>query len=108
MNRSATMPDCQASQPVDVDILAARFRDRTAKIGVIGLGHVGLPLLRTAAERGLGALGFDLDGGGVERLDAGGWYVGDICADSSGAVRCGGRLAATDDFSRLGEGGAVI
>ncbi len=42
---------------VDVDALIARFREHTARIGVIGLGYVGLPLLRTAAERGFSMLG---------------------------------------------------
>ena len=45
-----------SGEPVDVDALIARFRDRSAKIGVIGLGYVGLPLVRTIAERGFSVL----------------------------------------------------
>src|SRR5438046_124549 len=41
----------------DIDALVARFRDRSAKIGIIGLGYVGLPLARTIAERGFTVLG---------------------------------------------------
>jgi hypothetical protein len=61
-----------ASEPLDVDALAAAFQGRTAKIGVIGLGYVGLPRLRIAAERGFSALGFDIDRAKVAVLNAGG------------------------------------
>src|SRR5260370_33438369 len=64
MNDTATvrldLPDQRTPDPLDIDTLAGRFRDRAAKIGVIGLGYVGLPLLRTAAQRGFAALGFDI------------------------------------------------
>jgi UDP-N-acetyl-D-glucosamine dehydrogenase len=100
--------DATASAPLDVDTLVAAFRGRTAKIGVIGLGYVGLPLLRTVAERGFSALGFDIDRTKVETLNAGGSYLRHINADSIAAVRQSGLLAATDDFSRLGEVDAII
>jgi UDP-N-acetyl-D-glucosamine dehydrogenase len=93
---------------VDVDALVARFGDRTARIGVIGLGYVGLPLLRTVAERGFAALGFDIDHVKVALLNAGGSYLAHISPESIAAVRHSGRLAATDDFARLGEVDAII
>jgi len=105
---SASGPDAAGSAPLDVDALVAAFRGRTAKIGVIGLGYVGLPLLRTVAERGFSALGFDIDRTKVETLDAGGSYLRHISADSIARVRQSGLLAATDDFSRLGEVDAII
>jgi UDP-N-acetyl-D-glucosamine dehydrogenase len=101
-------PACAAGTPLDVDALAAAFRDRTAKIAVIGLGYVGLPLLRTVAERGFSALGFDIDRAKVDILNAGGSYLRHISADSIAVVRASGHLAATDDFSRLGEVDAII
>jgi len=100
--------DAAASAPLDVDTLVAAFRGRTAKIGVIGLGYVGLPLLRTVAERGFSTLGFDIDRTKVETLNAGGSYLRHINADSIAVVRRSGLLAATDDFSRLGEVDAII
>jgi UDP-N-acetyl-D-glucosamine dehydrogenase len=108
MNR-ADLPDCpRADQPVDPDRLVARFHDRTARIGVIGLGYVGLPLLRTAAERGFPALGFDIDRAKVDQLNAGGSYLRHISADSIAAMLRAGRLAATADFSQLAEVDAII
>src|SRR5258708_4569402 len=79
-----------AGQPLDVDQLIAGFRGRTAKIGVIGLGYVGLPLLRAAAERGFSALGFDIDDAKVAVLNAGGSYLSHIGAGDTRPPRPGG------------------
>jgi UDP-N-acetyl-D-glucosamine dehydrogenase len=98
----------EASRPLDIGALVAAFRARTARIGIIGLGYVGLPLLRTAAERGFSALGFDIDRAKVALLNAGGSYLRHISADSIAAVRRSGHLAATADFSRLDEVDAII
>jgi len=97
-----------AGQAADVDALAARFRDRSAKIGVIGLGYVGLPLARTIAERGFTVLGFDLDPVKVARLKAGESYIRHISSESIAVLREAGRLAATGDVSRLGEADAIL
>ena len=105
---SPDMLDAAAGEPFDIDALAGSFGDRTAKIGVIGLGYIGLPLVRTAAERGFSVLGFDIDRAKVAQLNAGGSYLRHISAASIAAVRQSGRLAATDDFSRLGEVDAII
>jgi UDP-N-acetyl-D-glucosamine dehydrogenase len=98
----------ERSEPIDVEALLVRFRDRTANLGVIGLGYVGLPLLRTAAERGFSALGFDIDKAKVDVLNAGGSYLRHISPASIAAVRDSGRLAATSDFARLREVDAII
>jgi UDP-N-acetyl-D-glucosamine dehydrogenase len=101
--------DASASgEPVDVETLIARFRDRSARIGVIGLGYVGLPLVRTIAERGFSVLGFDLDPAKVERLNAGESYIRHISGDSIAALRRAGRLAATGEVSLLAEVDAIL
>jgi len=97
-----------ASAPIDIDGLVARFGDRTATIAVIGLGYVGLPLMRAAAERGFHALGFDVDRAKVDTLNAGGSYIRHISPECIAELRHTGRLAATADFSRLGEADAII
>jgi UDP-N-acetyl-D-glucosamine dehydrogenase len=96
------------SRAVDVDALAARFRARDARIGVIGLGYVGLPLARAAVQRGFHALGVDIDRAKVELLNAGGSYINHISAESVAAVRATGRFEATADFARLFECDAII
>src|ERR1700680_2710041 len=98
----------RADETVDVEALIARFRDRSAKIGVIGLGYVGLPLVRTIAERGFSVLGFDLDPAKVERLNAGDSYIRHVSGDSIAALRRAGRLAATGDVSRLAQVDAIL
>src|ERR1700680_574694 len=98
----------RADETVDVEALISRFRDRSAKIGVIGLGYVGLPLVRTIAERGFSVLGFDIDPAKIERLNAGTSYIRHISSDSIAALRLAGRLAATGDFARLAAVDAVL
>jgi UDP-N-acetyl-D-glucosamine dehydrogenase len=97
-----------ASPALDAEALEGRFRARAATIGVIGLGYVGLPLLRTAAERGFHALGFDIDHAKVARINAGGSYIKHIPGDSIAALRRTGRLEASADFARLREADAII
>ncbi|MBV8890343.1 MAG: nucleotide sugar dehydrogenase [Alphaproteobacteria bacterium] len=94
--------------PLDIGAMLARFRRRSATIGVVGLGYVGLPLIRTAAERGFATLGFDIDPTKVDQLNAGKSYIRHIASESIAALRRDKRLAATDDFGRLGEVDAII
>jgi UDP-N-acetyl-D-glucosamine dehydrogenase len=92
----------------DVEALIARFHARNAKIGIVGLGYVGLPLLRAAVEKGFPALGFDIDRSKVDVLNAGGSYIRHIEAESIARLRREDRFSATDDFRRLGEVDAII
>jgi UDP-N-acetyl-D-glucosamine dehydrogenase len=81
--------------------LRERIDAREARIGVIGLGYVGLPLAVEFAKAGFPVVGFDLDARKVERLAAGDSYVEDVpAADVAGAVAAG-RLRATTDFGEL-------
>ena len=94
--------------PVSVDALVARFRAHEAKIGVIGLGYVGLPLVRAIADKGFPALGFDIDAVKVGLLNAGGSYIRHIPGEVIAGLRDSGRFAATDDFARLPEVDAIL
>ena len=88
--------------------LIERLKDSTARVAVVGLGYVGLPLVRVAAGRGFSVLGFDIDRTKVDIVNAGGSYLRHIAAASIAELRRLGRLEATDDFSRLAEVDAVI
>jgi UDP-N-acetyl-D-glucosamine dehydrogenase len=55
--------------------LAAKLSDKSARVGVIGLGYVGLPLAVTAAKAGFAVTGFDVDPTKMTRLDAGTSYI---------------------------------
>jgi UDP-N-acetyl-D-glucosamine dehydrogenase len=89
------------------DELLARIRSRHARVGVIGLGYVGLPLARCFAERGFPVLGFDVDAAKVARLRRGESYIGHIPAEVIADMGRRG-FEATDQFARLAEADAVI
>ncbi|WP_200147093.1 nucleotide sugar dehydrogenase [Neisseria elongata] len=84
-----------------------KFRDKTATIGIVGPGYVGLPLMLRYAETGFKVLGFDIDAEKVNKLNKGETYIEHITADKIAAARTTG-FEATTDFSRIGEAEAVI
>jgi UDP-N-acetyl-D-glucosamine dehydrogenase len=88
-------------------VLLERIRSRLAKVGIIGLGYVGLPLARALAGSGFGVLGFDIDPGKVEKLHRGESYLRHITPDSVRAMLTQG-FQATSQFERLSEPDAVI
>ena len=90
------------------DELAAQIENRTARIGVIGLGYVGLPLVRALLEAGFPALGFDVDTSKIESLQRGECYVKHLEDDWLQAALGGGRFEPTDDMGRLGEADAIL
>lgn len=87
--------------------LVARFENREALIGIMGLGYVGIPLALRFYEVGLTVLGFDIDEERVATLNAGRTPIKHIPAEHIAAMRDGG-FEATTDFSRIGEVDAVI
>src|SRR5262245_42863638 len=87
--------------------LSAKVRDRTALVGIIGLGYVGLPLARAFSARGFPVLGFDIDDVKIEKLQCGESYIGHIGADIIREMRAN-RFDATSSFERLREVDVVI
>jgi UDP-N-acetyl-D-glucosamine dehydrogenase len=88
--------------------LRARIEAKQAKVGIIGLGYVGLPLARAFVDRGVAVLGFDTDPAKVARLARGESYIGHIEHAVVASMKAGGLFDATDDFGRLDEPDAVI
>jgi len=95
------------SKPAYLEQLTSRLRDRSAVIGIIGLGYVGLPLTLRYAEAGFRVLGIDIDGAKVERLNRGESYIKHIAGADIGRARERG-FEATTDFTRAGEPDALI
>ena len=83
--------------------LLARLEDRSAKIGVIGMGYVGLPLALAVVDAGFAATGFDVDAKKPEALGAGRSYFNHIDSARIAAANATGRFAATTDFDQLAE-----
>ena len=90
------------------EALRSAIDGRTATVGVIGLGYVGLPLVELFAARGFRVLGFDIDPTKVAQLQAGRSYIGHITSERVAALRDGGRFAATTDFARLADCDAIL
>ena len=84
-------------------LLLERLNNRSATVGVIGLGYVGLPLLVEFAKAGFSAFGFDVDGARVERIGRGESDIPDVATEELAAVVDAGRLVATSDFQKLAE-----
>ena len=84
-----------------------RIRARKARVGVIGLGYVGLPLSVEFAHAGFDVTGFDVDPSKIEQINAGKSYIPDVSeADLSACVKAG-KLRATTDMRLLGEMDAI-
>ena len=86
-----------------------KISDKTVKIGVIGLGYVGLPLAVAFARNGVEVLGFEKSGKKTEAVNAAQNYISDITdADLTKVVLETKKLSAAIDFSRIKECDAVI
>jgi UDP-N-acetyl-D-glucosamine dehydrogenase len=99
-------PESHPSPKATSELLRT-IRDRRAKVGVIGLGYVGLPLARCFAAGGFPVLGFDVDRGKVEKLQRGESYIGHIPPRVVVEMREHG-FEATDCFERLAEADAIL
>jgi UDP-N-acetyl-D-glucosamine dehydrogenase len=87
--------------------LAAKIRSRHARIGIIGLGYVGLPLARAFAEKNFPVLGFDVDSVKVAKLQWGESYIGHIPSSVVQDMRSR-QFEATDCFERLDEPDVIV
>ena len=84
----------------DRDLLT-RIEERTAIVGVIGLGYVGLPLAVELARHGLRTIGIDLNERVVQGLNEGRSHVRDVPSEQIAAAVGDGRLSATTDLTQL-------
>jgi UDP-N-acetyl-D-glucosamine dehydrogenase len=85
------------------EALAAKIRARTARVGIVGLGYVGLPLAVEFAKAGFTVTGIDVSEAKTRSVNAGKSYVGDIATATLGPLVSAGKLSATTDFSAVAE-----
>lgn len=83
------------------DTLSQAITSRTARVGVVGLGYVGLPLAVTAAARGFPVTGFDIDQSKMDLLDAGKSYIEAVDGDVLSTVIKADKFDWSTDFAGL-------
>jgi UDP-N-acetyl-D-glucosamine dehydrogenase len=86
--------------------LVATLRDKRAKVGVIGLGYVGLPMLVCVGRAGFRAVGVDLDEGRVDAIRRGRSYVSDVADSALGDLE--GRIRVSERYSALKDCDVVL
>jgi UDP-N-acetyl-D-glucosamine dehydrogenase len=89
----------ETAEVIATDMLSEKIRSKTARVGVVGLGYVGLPLAVEYAQAGYNVTGIDLSAGKVTRVNAGDSYVGDVPSSVMAPLVKAGKLSATTDFS---------
>ena len=89
------------------ETLLARIRAKEARVGVIGLGYVGLPLAVELAHAGFTVTGFDVDSSKAEEINAGRSYIPDVSEGDVAATVKSGKLTATTDMTQLGAMDAI-
>src|SRR5882757_4112162 len=89
-------------------VIIERLTEKRARIGVIGLGYVGLPLAVEFAQRGFRSTGFEVDHKKIGEINSGRSYIGDVSSAAVGELVKSGTLSATADFDQLKDCDAII
>src|ERR1700693_5374600 len=84
-------------------ILEDKIKTRAARVGIIGLGYVGLPLAMEFAKAGFSVTGIDIQESKVSQLNRGDSYVQDVPTDTLKKWVSGGKFRATSDFSAVAD-----
>jgi UDP-N-acetyl-D-glucosamine dehydrogenase len=88
--------------------IVSLIKDRRARVGVIGLGYVGLPLAVEFARAGIRAVGFEVDQSKADAVNRGESYIGDVTGDALREAVSAERLHATTNFDELESCDAII
>jgi len=88
--------------------LESKIKKREARIGIVGLGYVGLPLVKTFLSKGFEVLGFDVDKNKVEMLNQGKSYIKHFTAEELKTFLKKKKFKATTDFGNLAKADVII
>ena len=97
------MPESQAVTASAGKVLEQKILSRSARVGIVGLGYVGLPLAVEFARAGFHVTGIDLSADKTRRVSAGESYIGDISSATLAPLVQSGKLDATTDFAAVRE-----
>ncbi|WP_066175336.1 nucleotide sugar dehydrogenase [Bacillus marinisedimentorum] len=87
--------------------LKEKLLNKTATLGVIGLGYVGLPLAVEKAKAGYKTIGFDVQDSKVKMVNEGKNYIGDVINEDLESLVNSGNLLATTDFAKVAQADCV-
>ncbi|HSL88857.1 MAG TPA: NAD(P)-binding domain-containing protein, partial [Ignavibacteriaceae bacterium] len=88
--------------------LLEKINNKTATVGIIGMGYVGLPLALEFADKGFLTIGFDIDEKKIPLLNSGSSYINHIKSEKVKKVVNSKKFFATTDFNKLSETDAII
>lgn len=88
-------------------LIKEKLLNKTATLGVVGLGYVGLPLAVEKAKAGFKTIGFDVQNSKVDMVNAGTNYIGDVVNEDLEEIVASGLLSATTDFSQVASADCV-
>ncbi|MBS1858190.1 MAG: nucleotide sugar dehydrogenase [Acidobacteria bacterium] len=97
------MLNVESETTTAAETLAAKIRSKEARVGIVGLGYVGLPLAVEFARAGFAVTGIDISAEKARRVNAGDSYVGDVPSTVLGPLVEAGKLRATSDFDAVAE-----
>ncbi|MCL5611424.1 MAG: nucleotide sugar dehydrogenase, partial [Chloroflexi bacterium] len=89
------------------ETLIKKLQDKTAKIGILGMGYVGMPLAVVFAEAGFNVMGIDPDQSKIDTFNKGISYIQDVPTETVVRLQKAGRLKITADFAALKDMDAV-
>src|SRR5205807_8270359 len=95
------MTTAQVETEATAKILEEKIRTRRARVGIVGLGYVGLPLAVEFAKAGFSVTGIDISDQKTRLVNAGESYIKDIPGSALGPLVESGKLRATTDFSAV-------
>src|SRR3984885_3476493 len=95
------MPELEVLNSATAAILKEKSPPRRARVGIVGLGYVGLPLAVEFAKAGFSVTGIDISDQKVAHVNAGESYIGDIASSTLAPLVESGKLRATTDFSAV-------
>lgn len=93
---------------MSIDVLSQKIKEKSAVVGVVGLGYVGLPLISAFTNAGLTCIGYDVDQKKVDELQAGRSYIKHVSSETVADWINRKVLEPTTDMSRLSEADTVL
>ncbi len=90
------------------EVLRKRLEDKTATIAVVGLGYVGLPLVRSVHDSGFRVIGYDADDAKIDQLRRGESYIRHIGDELAAELAASPRFEPTSDAGRLADADAIL